>query len=133
MALRCSEQQVLMSRSSVSGEGLLMLYQPTDGERQRRPRPFERPQWNPSCMPSIPVCCVKVAAARHIERAFLIRATLKHTKTELPPLLSRVPQHPLILNPFCVNCFVVMCAECRIPFKLSGSVLKFTLFPYFLN
>lgn len=61
---------------SIRGGGLLMLYQLAEGERQRRPRPIQRPQSNSSRMPSIPMCCVKVEPAESSERAFLMRATL---------------------------------------------------------
>lgn len=58
------------------GGGLLMLYQLAEGERQKRPRPIQRPQRNSSRMPSIPMCCVKVEQTESYERAFLMRATL---------------------------------------------------------
>lgn len=80
LAFLLARTLVLISGRSVSGGGvqggLLMLYQPAEGERQRRPRPIQRPQCNSSRMPSIPMCCVKVEPPESYERAFLTRATL---------------------------------------------------------
>lgn len=51
--------------------GPLMLYRLAEGERQRRPRPIQRPQCNSSRMPSIPMCCVKVEPTLNYEWTFL--------------------------------------------------------------
>lgn len=53
-----------------------MLYKQAEGERQRRPRPIQRPQCNSSHMPSIPMRCVKVELAESSGWTFLWRATL---------------------------------------------------------
>lgn len=96
--------RVLISRRSVcerergewcrSGTGLLMVEKLAEGERQRSPQPIERPQCDPSRMPSIPVCCVKVGPVQSNRGAFSHEGHLKHTQTKLETGLSDALRHP---------------------------------------
>lgn len=68
--------EVIVARGRGRRAALLMLYKQAEGERQRRPRPIQRPQCNSSHMPSIPMRCVKVEPAKSSWWTFLRRATL---------------------------------------------------------
>lgn len=95
-----------------------MLYKQAEGERQRRPRPIQRPQCNSSHMPSIPMRCVKVEPAKSSGWTFLRRATL-NTQTKLRPLpLMPCHHHSFVYSPLRV------CAlrKCKIPWLIGHTV-----------
>lgn len=70
-----------------------MLYRLAEGERQRRPRPIQRPQCNSSRMPSIPMCCVKVEPTLNYGWTVLfVWATLNTRRQSLERSVPCAPQ-----------------------------------------
>lgn len=105
-----------------------MLYKLAEGERQRRPRPIQRPQCSSSHMPSIPMCCVKVEPAESSGWTFLRRATLNtHTdKAQTTPLDASQPPR------FCLCFSVILCGEKSLT-KMPGLTVLLTPCSILLN